>query len=221
MTAVYDGQKILVGNYHLLEKYEIPMDEVESTGTVIYIAVDKKYAGYIIISDALKKDARWTLRYLKEKCQGVLVMLTGDTESSAMETAQELDMDYAYTDLLPGDKLEQLEDFLMVQDARERLVCVGDGINDAPVLARADVGIAMGALGSAAAIEAADIVLMEDELSKIVDAIRISKETLRVVNHNITFALAIKFMILFLQLLDISECGRRSLQKLQLCLSRF
>ena len=197
VTAVYDGQKILVGNYHLLEKYEIPMDEVESTGTVIYIAVDKKYAGYIIISDALKKDARWTLRYLKEKCQGVLVMLTGDTESSAMDTAQELDMDYAYTDLLPGDKLEQLEDFLMVQDARERLVCVGDGINDAPVLARADVGIAMGALGSAAAIEAADIVLMEDELSKIVDAIRISKETLRVVNHNITFALAIKFMILF------------------------
>ena len=197
VTAVYDGQKILVGNYHLLEKYEIPMAEVESTGTVIYIAVDKKYAGYIIISDALKKDARWTLRYLKEKCQGVLVMLTGDTESSAMETAQELDMDYAYTDLLPGDKLEQLEDFLMVQDARERLVCVGDGINDAPVLARADVGIAMGALGSAAAIEAADIVLMEDELSKIVDAIRISKETLRVVNHNITFALAIKFMILF------------------------
>lgn len=197
VTAVYDGHKILVGNYHLLEKYEIPMDEVESTGTVIYIAVDKKYAGYIIISDALKKDARWTLRYLKEKCQGVLVMLTGDTESSAMETAQELDMDYAYTDLLPGDKLEQLEDFLMVQDARERLVCVGDGINDAPVLARADVGIAMGALGSAAAIEAADIVLMEDELSKIVDAIRISKETLRVVNHNITFALAIKFMILF------------------------
>lgn len=197
VTAVYDGQKILVGNYHLLEKYEIPVDEVESTGTVIYIAVDKKYAGYIIISDALKKDARWTLRYLKEKCQGVLVMLTGDTESSAMETAQELDMDYAYTDLLPGDKLEQLEDFLMVQEARERLVCVGDGINDAPVLARADVGIAMGALGSAAAIEAADIVLMEDELSKIVDAIRISKETLRVVNHNITFALAIKFMILF------------------------
>lgn len=197
VTAVYDGQKILVGNYHLLEKYEIPMDEVEPTGTVIYIAVDKKYAGYIIISDALKKDARWTLRYLKEKCQGVLVMLTGDTESSAMETAQELDMDYAYTDLLPGDKLEQLEDFLMVQDARERLVCVGDGINDAPVLARADVGIAMGALGSAAAIEAADIVLMEDELSKIVDAIRISKETLRVVNNNITFALAIKFMILF------------------------
>ncbi len=141
VTAVYDGQKILVGNYHLLEKYEIPVDEVESTGTVIYIAVDKKYAGYIIISDALKKDARWTLRYLKEKCQGVLVMLTGDTESSAMETAQELDMDYAYTDLLPGDKLEQLEDFLMVQDARERLVCVGDCINDAPFIARADVWI--------------------------------------------------------------------------------
>ena len=165
VTAVYDGQKILVGNYHLLEKYEIPFDEVESRGTVIYIAVDKKYAGYIIISDALKKDARWTLRYLKEKCQGVLVMLTGDTESSAKQNPKEHHKDYAYKDLLPGDKLEQLEDFLMVQDARERLVCVGDGINDAPVLARADVGIAMGALGSAAAIEAADIVLMEDELS--------------------------------------------------------
>lgn len=198
VTAMYDGRKVLVGNYHLLEKYDVAVDEIESDGTVIYIAVDKKYAGYIIISDVLKKDAKWTLRYLKEKCHGVLVMLTGDTENSAMETAQELDMDYAYTDLLPKDKLEQLEDFLMVQDARERLVCVGDGINDAPVLARADVGIAMGALGSAAAIEAADVVLMEDELAKIVDAIRISKETLRVVNHNITFALTIKFMILFL-----------------------
>ena len=188
VTAVYDGQKILVGNYHLLEKYEIPVDEVESTGTVIYIAVDKKYAGYIIISDALKKDARWTLRYLKEKCQGVLVMLTGDTESSAMETAQELDMDYAYTDLLPGDKLEQLEDFLMVQDARERLVCVGDGINDAPVLARADVGIAMGALGSAAAIEAADIVLMKSRLSDVPAAVRMSRAALRNIHENLFWA---------------------------------
>ena len=108
MTAVYDGQKILVGNYHLLEKYEIPVDEVESTGTVIYIAVDKKYAGYIIISDVLKKDARWTLRYLKEKCQGVLVMLTGDTESSAMETAQELDMDLSLIHILNNTSLFQL-----------------------------------------------------------------------------------------------------------------
>lgn len=198
VTAVYDGRKILVGNYHMLEKYEVAVEEIESDGTVIYVSVDKKYAGYIIISDVLKKDARWTLKYLKEKCRGVLVMLTGDTESTAMKVAQDLRMDYAYTDLLPGDKLEQLEDFLMVQDARERLVCVGDGVNDAPVLARADVGIAMGALGSAAAIEAADVVLMEDELSKIVDAIRISKETIRVVNQNITFAIAIKFIILLL-----------------------
>ena len=125
-------------------------------------------------------------------------MLTGDSEAAGREVAEDLEMDYVYTNLLPKDKLEQVEDFLLLEDATEKVVCVGDGINDAPVLTRADVGIAMGDLGSAAAIEAADVILMEDELWKITDVIRIAKETLRVVNQNITFALVIKAMVLIL-----------------------
>lgn len=198
ISAVYEGEKIYVGNYRMMTRYGVEADEIITAGTVVYVSIGKRYAGYILISDVVKEDARWTLKYLKEKCHGVLVMLTGDTEAAGMDVAQELDMDYAYTELMPADKMEQLEDFLIVQDDMERLVCVGDGVNDAPILARADVGIAMGALGSAAAIEAADIVLMKDELWKIVDAIRIARETLRVVNQNITFAMIIKFMILLL-----------------------
>ena len=125
-------------------------------------------------------------------------MLTGDSEAAGREVAEDLEMDYVYTNLLPKDKLEQVEDFLLLEDATEKVVCVGDGINDAPILTRADVGIAMGDLGSAAAIEAADVILMEDELWKITDVIRIAKETLRVVNQNITFALVIKAMVLIL-----------------------
>ena len=125
-------------------------------------------------------------------------MLTGDSEKAGVEVADELGLDYAYTNLMPMDKLEQLEEFFYIQDDSERLVCVGDGINDAPVLSRADIGIAMGDLGSAAAIEAADIVLMNDDLSKIKDAIRIAKETLRVVSQNITFAMIVKFLVLFM-----------------------
>lgn len=198
ISAMYGGKKVYVGNYRMMSRYGVEAEEVYTAGTVVYVAVANQYAGYILISDVIKEDAKWTLKYLKEKCHGVLVMLTGDTEAAGMDVARELDMDYAYTELMPADKLEQLEDFLVVQDDMERLVCVGDGVNDAPILARADVGIAMGALGSAAAIEAADIVLMEDELSKIVDAIRIAKETLRVVSQNITFAMVIKVMILVL-----------------------
>ena len=156
--------------------------------------------GAIIIEDVIKYRAKWTMKYLKDKCKAVLVMLTGDTRSAGYAVAKELKMDYAYTDLMPSDKLEQLEDFLTIQDDMEKLVCVGDGVNDAPVLARADIGIAMGALGSALAIEAADIILLEDELPKIVDAIKISKETLRVVNQNIAFAMAVKVIIVLLAL---------------------
>lgn len=198
ISANYDGQRVHIGNWSMMEKYHMMADKVNSPGTIVYISIGKKYAGYIRISDVIKDDARWTMKYLKEKCKAVVVMLTGDTESSGMEVAEALRMDYVYTDLMPEDKLEQLEDFLLVQDDTEKLVCVGDGINDAPVLARADVGIAMGALGSAAAIEAADVVLMDDELPKIVDAIKIAKETLRVVSQNITYALIIKVIILLL-----------------------
>lgn len=198
INAIYDGDKVHVGNFRMMERYGIKVDEIDTAGTVVYVCKGGRYAGYIIISDVIRDRAKWTLKYLKDKCSAVLVMLTGDTERAGMEVAQELDMDYAYTELMPADKMEQLEDFMVIQDETEKVVCVGDGVNDAPVLARADVGIAMGALGSAAAIEAADIVLMEDELSKIADAIRISKETLRVVSQNITFAMAVKVMILVL-----------------------
>lgn len=200
LSGDYDGKRIHVGNFRLMEKYDIEVDEFVSTGTVVYVSVGTEYRGAIIIEDAIKYRAKWTMKYLKDKCKAVLVMLTGDTRSAGYAVAKELKMDYAYTDLMPSDKLEQLEDFLTIQDDMEKLVCVGDGVNDAPVLARADIGIAMGALGSALAIEAADIILLEDELPKIVDAIKISKETLRVVNQNIAFAIAVKVIIVLLAL---------------------
>lgn len=200
LSGDYDGKRIHVGNFRLMEKYDIEVDEFDSTGTVVYVSVGTEYMGAIIIEDAIKYRAKWTMKYLKDKCKAVLVMLTGDTRSAGYAVAKELKMDYAYTDLMPSDKLEQLEDFLTIQDDMEKLVCVGDGVNDAPVLARADIGIAMGALGSALAIEAADIILLEDELPKIVDVIKISKETLRVVNQNIAFAIAVKVIIVLLAL---------------------
>lgn len=200
LSGDYDGKRIHVGNFRLMEKYDIEVDEFDSTGTVVYVSVGTEYMGAIIIEDAIKYRAKWTMKYLKDKCKAVLVMLTGDTRSAGYAVAKELKIDYAYTDLMPSDKLEQLEDFLTIQDDMEKLVCVGDGVNDAPVLARADIGIAMGALGSALAIEAADIILLEDELPKIVDAIKISKETLRVVNQNIAFAIAVKVIIVLLAL---------------------
>lgn len=200
LSGDYDGKRIHVGNFRMMEKYDIKVDEFDSTGTVVYVSAGTEYMGAIIIEDAIKYRAKWTMKYLKDKCKAVLVMLTGDTRSAGYAVAKELKMDYAYTDLLPSDKLEQLEDFLTIQDDMEKLVCVGDGVNDAPVLARADIGIAMGALGSALAIEAADIILLEDELPKIVDAIKISKETLRVVNQNIAFAIAVKVIIVLLAL---------------------
>ena len=198
IRAVYRGEQVFMGNKRLMDRQKIACEAVEVNGTPIYVAVGNRYAGYLVISDSIKEDAKWTLKYLKEKCSAVTVMLTGDTEVPSREVARELKMDYAYSNLMPEDKLEQLEDFLSVQDGTERLVCVGDGINDALILARADVGIAMGALGSAAAIEAADVVLMDDELPKIVDVIKIARETLRVVSQNITFALIVKVMILIL-----------------------
>lgn len=198
VNATFEGNRVYAGNKKLMERQRILCDDVNQLGTVVYVAIGDKYAGYIVIADLIKEDARDTLRYLKDKCNAVLVMLTGDTASSSIPIAKKLKMDYVYADLMPGDKLEQVEDFLSLQDSTERLVCVGDGINDAPVLARADVGIAMGALGAAAAVEAADVVLMEDELPRIVDAIKIAKETLRVVSQNISFALIIKVLILIL-----------------------
>lgn len=198
ITATYAGQRVYVGNWRMMRKQKVDAEEIEKAGTVVYVAVDRRYAGYIVIADEIKEEAKETLQYLKEKCRGVLVMLTGDSEAAGQEVADELEMDYVYSNMLPKDKLEQVEDFLSLQDSTERLVCVGDGINDAPILTRADVGIAMGDLGSAAAVEAADVILMEDELGKITEVIRIAKETLRVVSQNLSFALVIKAMVLVL-----------------------
>lgn len=198
VSAMFEGAQVFVGNKKLMDWQNIVCTDVNQAGTVLYVAVERRYAGYIVIEDSVKENTKDTFRYLKDKCNAVLVMLTGDTEKASVPVARELGMDYAYMNLMPEEKLEHVEDFLGLQDASERLVCVGDGINDAPVLARADVGIAMGALGSAAAIEAADIILLEDELPRIVDAIKIARETVKVVSHNISFALLVKSLVLIL-----------------------
>lgn len=196
ISATYDGKRVHIGNFYMADRYDVPVERIKSKGTVLYVIVEDRYAGHIIITDEIKEGAKWTLHTLKESYNALLVMLTGDSKNSAKRVARELRMDYAYTNLLPEDKLEHVEQFVMGQESQEKVVCIGDGINDAPILARADVGIAMGALGSAAAIEAADIVLMKDELPRIVDAIKIARETMRVVGQNVAFAIVIKLIVL-------------------------
>ena len=198
VSATYEGQRVHVGNWRLMEKEKVEIEEPDTSGSVVYVAIGNTYVGHIVISDEIREDAYDTLDYLKNRCNGVLVMLTGDSEDAGRETAEELDMDYAYSDLMPLEKVEQLEEFLFVQDSSEKLVFVGDGINDAPVLARADVGVAVGELASAAAVEAADVVLINGELTKLKDVIRIAKETVKAVNQNIMFAMGIKAMVLLM-----------------------
>lgn len=198
VSALYDGEWVHIGNRRMAERYQVETDRVKTPGSVLYVIIKRRYAGYIVIADSIREGAGEMMDALKEKYQSVLVMLTGDEKEEAVRVAKELQMDYAYADLMPGDKLELVEEFLNVEDDSEKVACVGDGINDAPVLARADVGIAMGALGSAAAIEAADVVLMDDELPRIIDAIKIAKETMRVVGQNISFAMMIKVIVLAL-----------------------
>ncbi len=198
VSATYEGQRVHVGNWRLMEKEKVEIEEPDTSSSVVYVAIGNTYVGHIVISDEIREDAYDTLDYLKNRCNGVLVMLTGDSEDAGRETAEELDMDYAYSDLMPLEKVEQLEEFLFVQDSSEKLVFVGDGINDAPVLARADVGVAVGELASAAAVEAADVVLINGELTKLKDVIRIAKETVKVVNQNIMFAMGIKAMVLLM-----------------------
>lgn len=197
ISAVYGGRHVYVGNFEMMEEYGVFADEEEGSDTVVYVGIDRWYAGCIVLTDEIREEAFDTLSYLRNKCKAMLIMLTGDMEENGMAVAEELELDYAYTDLLPEEKLEQLEDFLFLQDDAEVLACVGDGVGDVPVLGRADVGIVMGNLGSASAAEAADVILIEDDLSKLEDAIRIAKETLRVVKQNITFALFAKLLVLF------------------------
>lgn len=198
VRAVIDGKKILAGNAKLMEKEHVRYAPSSSVGTVVYLACNGKYAGCIVIEDEIKADATASIKNLKSSGIRRTVMLTGDADAVGKKVAGRLGLDQAYTELLPADKVDRVEDLLKEKSEKGRLVFVGDGINDAPVLARADVGIAMGGLGSDAAIEAADVVLMTDEPSKIAAVMKIARKTIRIANQNIVFALGIKFLVLIL-----------------------
>jgi Cd2+/Zn2+-exporting ATPase len=198
VTAIVDGVKVAAGNSKLMEKMNIPYLKKELAGTVVHVAIDNLYAGYILIADEIKPDSVQAIKKLKEANIKHTVMLTGDSEKVASKVANELGIDRVYAQLLPEDKVEKVEELFEQKSAKGKLAFVGDGINDAPVLARADIGIAMGALGSDAAIEAADIVIMTDEPSKIATAMKVSRKTLKIAYQNIVFAIGVKILVLVL-----------------------
>ena len=198
VNATVDGKNVLAGNSKLMEKMNIAYFKDELVGTVVHVAVDNLYAGYIVIADEIKADAALAIKQLKAAGINQTIMLTGDSLSVGTKVATELGLDKVYAELLPADKVEKLEELFLEKSSKGKLAFVGDGINDAPVLARADIGIAMGGLGSDAAIEAADIVIMTDEPSKIVTAIKISKKTLKIAYQNIGFAIGVKVIVLIL-----------------------
>lgn len=199
------GKQVLAGNNKLMDKENIEYNKVKAIGTIIYVVVDKELKGYILISDKIKNDSKETIQSLKNIGVKDVVMLTGDSKQVGEKVADLLEVDEVYTELLPNDKVEKLEKVYHDKSSNGKIVFVGDGINDAPVLARADIGIAMGGLGSDAAIEAADVVIMTDEPSKIVSAIKIAKRTKRIVLENITFALGIKLIVLILGAVGIAN----------------
>lgn len=203
IEAIIDNRKILVGNEKLIN---IPKDiSIDDIGTILYVEIDNKFAGYIVISDELKKDSKKTIKDLKDIGIKKTIMLTGDLEKVSKKVGKDLGLDEVYTNLLPQDKVSKFEEIIENKKSKGNVVFVGDGINDAPVLARADVGIAMGAMGSDAAIEAADVVIMTDEPSKIVTAIKSSKKTMKIAMQNITLAFGIKAIVLILSALGIAD----------------
>ena len=205
IEAVLRGEKILAGNAKLMNKHGIVFSEKESVGTICYVAKEGRYMGHIIISDVVKPEAKEAIKGLKDNDVKQTVMLTGDRKSVGEAVAAELGLDKVYTDLLPADKVTKVEELLEQQSESGKLAFVGDGINDTPVLARSDIGFAMGAIGSDAAIEAADIVIMDDDIRKIAKTKRISKYTLRIIKQNITLALVIKLGIIVLSILGIAN----------------
>lgn len=202
--ATVDGKKLLVGNELLMKNNKIKFKKVDEVGTIIYVAVDKKFAGSILISDEIKEDSFNAIASLKKESIDKFIMLTGDRKSIAEYVAKKLNINEYYAELLPEGKVSKVEELMQNKKENQNLMFVGDGINDAPVLAVSDIGVAMGALGSDAAIEAADIVLMTDELSKISDTIHIAKKTIRIVKENIIFAISIKIGVLILSAFGIS-----------------
>ena len=204
IVATIGKKEILVGNEKLMKEKQINFEKCDDIGTILYVAIDKKYAGYILISDRIKEDSVKAISNLKKNNVKQTVMLTGDRKDVGERVAKQLGIDKVYTELLPDGKVEKVEELLKKKSEKGKLAFVGDGINDAPVLAISDIGIAMGGLGSDAAIEAADVVLMTDEPSKIVNAIQLSKKTMRIVKENIIFAIFIKVLVLILSAFGIS-----------------
>ena len=204
VIATVDGKKVMAGNIKLMKMMDIPYFKGELIGTIVHVAVNNKYIGYIVIADEVKEDSAQAIKELKAANIKQTVMLTGDNKSIGSKVAKELGLDKVYTELLPADKVEKLEELFSQKSKKGKLAFVGDGINDAPVLARADIGIAMGGLGSDAAIEAADVVIMTDEPSKIATAMKISKKTLKIAHQNIVFAIGIKIIVLILSAFGIT-----------------
>ena len=204
IIAKIEDKEVLVGNEKLMNEKQINFSKCERIGTILYVAINRKYAGYILIADKIKKDSTIAITELKRNNIKQIIMLTGDKKQVGEDVAQKLGVDKVYTELLPQDKVQKAEEIIKNKSKKGKLAFVGDGINDAPVLALADVGIAMGALGSDAAIEAADVVLMTDEPSKIVKAIHISKKTMRIVRENIIFAIFIKVLVLILSAIGVA-----------------
>ena len=181
-----------------MDKYDIPFKEVEEVGTVVYLAIEGAYAGHLLIADTIKEDAAEGIALMKEKGVEHIIMLTGDSKAVAEAVGNKLGIDEIYSELLPQDKVEKMEEIMALKNKKEKVAFVGDGINDTPVLARSDIGIAMGGLGSDAAIEAADIVIMDDKPSKIGTAMQVAKDTRQIVWQNIILALAVKGVFLIL-----------------------
>ena len=204
VIATVDGKKVMAGNIKLMKMMDIPYFKGELIGTIVHVAVNNKYIGYIVIADEVKEDSAQAIKELKAANIKQTVMLTGDNKSIGSKVAKELGLDKVYAELLPADKVEKLEELFSQKSKKGKLAFVGDGINDAPVLARADIGIAMGGLGSDAAIEAADVVIMTDEPSKIATAMKISKKTLKIAHQNIVFAIGIKIIVLILSAFGIA-----------------
>lgn len=204
VIATVDGKKVMAGNIKLMKMMDIPYFNGELIGTIVRVAVNNKYIGYIVIADEVKEDSAQAIKELKAVNIKQTVMLTGDNKSIGSKVAKELGLDKVYTELLPADKVEKLEELFSQKSKKGKLAFVGDGINDAPVLARADIGIAMGGLGSDAAIEAADVVIMTDEPSKIATTMKISKKTLKIAHQNIVFAIGIKIIVLILSAFGIT-----------------
>lgn len=205
IKAIINEDEILVGNEKLMKQFNIEYKEVESIGTVVYCAINKEFKGSILISDRIKKDIPEALKALKDVGVTNTVMLTGDNDKVARKVAEKINIDEVHSELLPLDKVNEIEKIINKAKKKEKVAFVGDGVNDAPVLARADIGIAMGAIGSDAAIEAADVVLMKDDINALVDAIKVSKKTNRILWQNIIFALSIKVIVMLLGTIGIAD----------------